>query len=482
MILKTLLLLMLAVNTDHRDELAFVQKMQTPSGGFISNLPDGETAVEAPTLRTTRTAIRAHRLLGGQLVNREAVVRFLYGCYDSASGGFSAQPGLPPDPISTSVGLMICKELKLPTEDLLANALRFMNDHTKNFEQVRMVAPALEEFGETVPQSTAWLSLIAATRNADGSFGSGRGQARSTALYAVAEMRLRGTIDKEKVVQVLQAGQRTDGGFGNDESSSSDLESCYRVVRLLHRLGSLPASPELLRQFLASCKNADGGYGRAPNQPSSLHGTYYATIIRLWLDTHLYDFDGIMPGALPPSWSVDKALVGLGSQWEVIRDSKQPHGNMIKQTSSEGRSRQFNLCISDQSFQDMEISVEVRAESGKIDQGGGLVWRYLDVQNYYTARWNPLESNFRMYKVVDGVRTQLDTAQAVGDLNQQHTLRIVNVGRDLRGYFDEQLLLEAEDDQFSEWGRIGLWTKADAVTEFDNLRCRHAEKFSIESL
>ncbi len=482
MISKTLLLIVLAVNSDHSAELAFVQKLQTPSGGFVSNLPVDSTVAETPTLRTTRTAIRAHRLLGGQLVNREAAVRFLYGCYDPASGGFGAQPGLKPDPISTAVGLMICKELKLPTDDLLARGLRYLNDHTQDFEQLRMVAPALEEFGETVPKAATWLKLIASARNADGSFGSGRGQARLTALYTVAEMRLRGTIDKEKIVRVLQAGQRDDGGFGNDEANGSDLESCYRVVRVLHRLDALPKSSEKLRNFLARCKNADGGYGREPNQPSSLHGTYYATIIRLWIDTHYYDFDGIELGSLPMQWNIDKTHGGLGSDWQVIRDSKLARGNVLKQTASDGRNRQFNLCVSDQSFQDLEMSVELRAESGKIDQGGGLVWRYLDAQNYYTARWNPLESNFRMYKVVNGVRSQLDTAQAVGNATQHHKIRIVNVGRDLRGYFDNQLLLEAEDDQFSEWGRIGLWTKADAVTEFDNLRCRHAEKFFVESL
>ncbi|MCA9161206.1 MAG: hypothetical protein KDA72_22905, partial [Planctomycetales bacterium] len=98
------------------------------------------------------------------------------------------------------------------------------------------------------------------------------------------------------------------------------------------------------------------------------------------------------------------------------------------------------------------------------------------------ARWNPLESNFRMYKVVDGLRTQLDTAQAAGDPDARHQIRIVYVGRDLRGYFDNQLLLEAEDDQFSDWGYVGLWTKADAATEFDNLRCRYTEKFAVENL
>ncbi len=118
------LLSLIALTTDHSPELAFIQQMQTPSSGFISDLPNRDAGQEEPTLRSTRTAIRATRLLGDQLSNREAVIRFLYGCYDAASGGFSSRPGLPPDPISTSVGLMICKELKLPTEDLLTRGLQ----------------------------------------------------------------------------------------------------------------------------------------------------------------------------------------------------------------------------------------------------------------------------------------------------------------------------------------------------------------------
>lgn len=476
---SVLLLMTLAgLPGDHSAEIAFVQQMQTESGGFISDLPSTNPSAK-PTLRTTRTGLRALRLLGGKVANREAVIRFLYGCYDSHSGGFAVRPGLPPDPISTSVGLMIHRELKLPTEDLLAPGLEFMNRTTGSFEQIRMVAPCLEEFGETVPQSAAWLKKIDQARNDDGSFGTGLGKARTTSLYVVAAMRLGQSVDRAKVLQVLQAGQRDDGGFGNDHRTSSDLESCYRVVRLFRRLDAYPKRVDELRKFIARCKNDDGGYGRTPEEPSSLHGTYYVTIIRHWLDTFQDDFDNVQSGQIPPQWCIAKGLDAPGSQWSVVNDAGD---NVLKQVARDGGNRQFNICMSNHCYQDAEISVELKAVSGKIDQGGGIVWRYQDSQNYYIARWNPLESNFRMYKVVEGVRTQLDTAQAPGEPGRRHTIRIICVGRDLRGYFDNQLLLEAEDDQFPGGGKIGLWTKADAVTEFDNLRSRYTEKFALEGL
>jgi len=477
-----LLLTLTSLPNEHTEQIAFVQKMQTSSGGFITELPSVNPTAK-PTLRTTRTGLRALRLLGGKVANREAVIRFLYGCYDADSGGFASHPGLPPDAISTSVGLMIHRELKLPTDDLLERGLEFMNRSTEGFEQIRMVAPSLEEFDETVPQSAAWRKLITEARGADGLFGTGLGQARSTALYVVAGMRLGMNFDREKVLQALQNGQRADGGFGNDrDGNASDLESCYRVIRLFRRLDAYPKRLEELRKFIARCKNDDGGFGRTPEEPSSLHGTYYATILRLWLDRFHDHFDDVAPGNIPPQWEAAKNLDAPGSQWQVVRDSETHQGHVLKQVATNGPNNQFNVCVSNHRFQDAEITVELKAISGKIDQGGGIVWRYLDPQNYYIARWNPLESNLRMYKVVDGVRTQLDTAQAPGDPAQKHKLRIICVGRDLRGYFDGELLLEAEDDQFSGWGRIGLWTKADAVTEFDNLRSRHTEKFALEGL
>lgn len=480
----TSLLLMLTLTGlpgDHTAEIAFIQNMQTPAGGFITELP-GTDPEARPTLRTTRTGLRALRLLGGKVANRPAVIRFLYGCYDSETGGFAARPGLPPDPISTSVGLMIHRELNLPVDDLVAPALAYMNRSTEGFEQIRMVAPGLEEFGETVPQVETWVNQINEARNADGSFGTAGGKARSTSLYVVAGQRLGQTYDRERILAILQAGQREDGGFGNEHNTASDLESCYRIVRLFRRFDACPEHTDALRDFIARCKNDDGGYGRTPDQPSSLHGTYYATILHHWLDKYQDNFDDVPPGTIPPGWQTAKELDAPGSEWEVIQDPTHPDNHVLKQTSSAGANKQFNICVSNRRFQDAEISVDVTAVSGKIDQGGGLVWRYQDSQNYYIARWNPLEDNFRMYKVVDGVRTQLDTAQAPGDPSQPHNIRIIYVGRDLRGYFDGKLLLEAEDDQFPGWGNIGVWSKADAVTTFDNLRSRYTEKFALEGL
>lgn len=481
MIAGLLLLSLTGLTADQIDAIRFVQNMQTSSGGFVANLPANSPGAE-PTLRTTRTGLRALRLLGGQVKNRDAVIRFLYQCHDPRSGGFSASPRLPPDPISTSVAMMIHNELGIPADDVLSPALEFMNRETRDFEQIRMVAPCLEEFDVSIQRAPEWSQLIDKIRNPDGSWGSGPGAARTTALHAMAAIRLKQEINREGVVRALLGGQRADGGFGNDRDENSDLESCYRVVRVLRRLDVVPERFDALKEFIARCRNDDGGFGRRPGEPSSLHGTYYATILRLWLDSEGWGFDEAKGGDLPSGWEVGSEQTVRGSDWKVVADTHTPNEKVLRQNSGSGRKRDFNLCISSLDYSDVEISAEVRPVSGRIDQGGGVVWRYQDARNYYIARWNPLEHNFRMYKVVDGVRSQLDTAQVAGESGEQHRVRIVCVGRDMRGYFDDQLLLEAEDDQFKGRGRIGVWTKADAVTEFDDVRSRYTEMFAVEEL
>lgn len=263
--------------------VAFLKTHQLPSGGFVTKLPE-KGADPVPSLRTTRTAVRAHRLLGVDVPNPDKILEFLLACYDEKTGGFADRPGAKPDPISTSVALMILQELKKPTDKYLEKALTFMGEMTSGFEQIRMVASGLEETEKTVPQQKGWVAEIEKGRNDDGSFGKGPGAARTTALNVVALQRLGAKVKgPDAVLKVLRTGQRKDGGFGGDAEGGSDLESCYRVVRLFSRLDAKPDRPDDLEKFIASCKNKDGGYATKPGDPSSLHGTYYATIIRHWM-------------------------------------------------------------------------------------------------------------------------------------------------------------------------------------------------------
>jgi hypothetical protein len=181
-------------------------------------------------------------------------------------------------------------------------------------------------------------------------------------------------------------------------------------------------------------------------------------------------------GELPPDWSAAKTGEGPGSVWKVVEDSTAPSaGKALAQTSADAPKSLFNLCTAKEtSFRDLDMSVAFKAVAGKIDQGGGVVWRYADAKNYYVARMNPLEDNYRVYKVVAGKRTQLATADLKIDAAKWHTLRVVHTGKHIECYCDGKRYLDVKDDTFSRAGQIGLWTKADAQTHFADLRA--AEK------
>jgi hypothetical protein len=184
-----------------------------------------------------------------------------------------------------------------------------------------------------------------------------------------------------------------------------------------------------------------------------------------------WSFEGDKLGALPDGWEKTRTGEGPGSVWQVVADASAAGSRALAQMSSAGPRRTFNLCVAkDSTHRDFDLTVSVKAVSGVVDQGGGPVWRYVDPNDYYIARWNPLETNFRVYKVVDGKRTELQSADVEEPAGEWHMLRIVQSGNHIRGYLNGKLLLDVTDDTFPEAGRIGLWTKADAVTFFDGLR------------
>ncbi|RMF42810.1 MAG: hypothetical protein D6751_11525, partial [Deltaproteobacteria bacterium] len=107
-------------------------------------------------------------------------------------------------------------------------------------------------------------------------------------------------------------------------------------------------------------------------------------------------------------------------------------------------------------------------------RGGGPVWRYQDADNYYICRANPLENNFRVYKVVNGNRRMMRTVNLKITSNQWHTIKIENIGDSIKCYYDGKLYLKAKDKTFRH-GKIGVWAKADAVTYFDHLKVSAAK-------
>jgi hypothetical protein len=125
--------------------------------------------------------------------------------------------------------------------------------------------------------------------------------------------------------------------------------------------------------------------------------------------------------------------------------------------------------LEDRKFDDVDVTVQFRPISGKEDASGGIIFRARDGRNYLLARANALENNFRLYTMIDGQRRVIASAKVTEPkLGQWHSIRVVAKGTKVQAYLDGALLLDHDDRTFTG-GYVGLWTKADSVTEFADL-------------
>jgi hypothetical protein len=185
-----------------------------------------------------------------------------------------------------------------------------------------------------------------------------------------------------------------------------------------------------------------------------------------------YNFDNDAAGQLPAKFHGAKTGGGTVEKWGVTADSTAPSKqNVVAQTSTDQTDYRFPLLISDEgSFQDLDVSVKFKTVSGNIDRAGGLVFRLKDPNNYYIVRANALENNYRLYHVVNGRRSQFAGANFKVTSGEWHELRVEAVGNKFTCYYDGSKKIEATDDTFKAAGKVGLWTKADSITHFDDLR------------
>jgi len=185
------------------------------------------------------------------------------------------------------------------------------------------------------------------------------------------------------------------------------------------------------------------------------------------------DFQEVPAGKLPEGWTVEATNArGPLAVWRVVTEGTNHVLEVLPPEKAFGGT--YNLCWTDRiTFGDGEISVRLKAGTGEEDRGGGPMWRIRDRNNYYVARYNPLESNFRVYFVKDGARRMLDSAPRIRiPAGRWCTLRIVQRGDHIQGFLDGKKLLDVHDATFTQPGGVGLWTKADAATRFDDLVVR----------
>jgi len=210
-----------------------------------------------------------------------------------------------------------------------------------------------------------------------------------------------------------------------------------------------------------------------------------------------WNFDSELAGTLPKNFIAGTLVDGRSAgKWQVIdmktslnlldkldgidrtrvrkvlknsQATSSPH--VFAQLKNWGYFTDFNVVlVGETTTKDFDLKVSFLAIAGRGDMGGGLIWRALDHQNYYIARANPLEQNIRFYRVVNGVRHKLANYNHIISIKAWQTIQVVARGNRFKIFFNEQPVIDISDETFQAGGKIGLWTKADALTYFDNLK------------
>lgn len=192
------------------------------------------------------------------------------------------------------------------------------------------------------------------------------------------------------------------------------------------------------------------------------------------------DFEKDRAGSPPAGFQTVLSGSGRPGTWVVMEEPGASSGRQVlAQTDADPTGPRFPLCVLDAvTTKDAEITVKFKAISGQKDQGAGLIWRYRDNDNYYVVRANALEGNVVLYKMEGGKRTDLPLVGEGRTYGKKvpvpsgawSTLGVNVSGSRFEVFLDGKKLYEVEDATFTDAGKVGLWTKADSVIHFDDLR------------
>lgn len=177
------------------------------------------------------------------------------------------------------------------------------------------------------------------------------------------------------------------------------------------------------------------------------------------------NFDTTKLGEAPVGWIATQTGDGT-ARWTVEKDDSAPSKeNVLKQSGV----AKYPVCIKEgTSLKDGFVAVKFKPVGGKDDQAGGVVWRVIDADNYYVARANALEDNVTIYHTIKGRRMAFQNVHHRVKAGEWHALRVDFQGNHFTVIFDGEKVIEVADDHLAEAGKVGVWTKADSVTLFDD--------------
>ena len=179
------------------------------------------------------------------------------------------------------------------------------------------------------------------------------------------------------------------------------------------------------------------------------------------------NFDSADIGKAPPGWIATQTGSGK-AKWTIEKDDSAPSKSNVLKQSGEAT---YPVCLKDDtSLKDGFVEVKFKPVAGKEDQAGGVIWRAQDADNYYIARGNALEDNVTIYHTIKGRRVSFKSINTKVASGGWHTLRVDFAGDKFTVTFNGKKVIEATDGSFPEAGKVGVWTKADSVTLFDDFK------------
>jgi len=182
-----------------------------------------------------------------------------------------------------------------------------------------------------------------------------------------------------------------------------------------------------------------------------------------------YDFESDTAGQPPAGFESARTGSGSPGAWVVRTERGAAANHVLIQESADPTDYRFPLAVRvDGRYKDVTLTTRARPLAGRVDQGFGLVWRYRDADNYYLTRCNALEDNCTIYHVVGGRRRAFSNRDVKVTSNAWHILKVRATGEHFTVWLDGLQVLDTTDSTFADAGRVGLWTKADSVIEFDD--------------
>lgn len=198
---------------------------------------------------------------------------------------------------------------------------------------------------------------------------------------------------------------------------------------------------------------------------AGLVGAVYLTILAGPKTTKTWNFDADKPGKPASGFKTE------AGEWKIVADDTAPSKPQVLAQLAKSDEQTFNIAmLNEPAAKNVDLQVKFRVAGGKIDQGGGVIWRAKDAKNYYLYRYNPLEQNIRVYKVMDGVRTIIHSVEDIPEVAGWQTMRLVCNDKRLEGHLNGEARFSIINEAIMDAGQVGLWSKADAQTHFDDLQ------------